>query len=193
MKGRTIVCLYDVRTLIQGPLLPQHCNVLFTVSGFILAVVATSQEGKEHFTDDTHQKVGLAVFCMVLFQFVASFFRPSPLKATPQDAKSKHGSSILTTDTDKSSPGRGREHAAAVDSEYGRGEVEVEEDSSHSSVSHALEQQQQPTKSKIRLAWEISYRFIGVALISLAWYNCDSGIELMVDKYDENDDLTVVY
>ena len=124
----------------------------FTVSGFILAIVATNQEDKEHFIGDTHQKVGLAVFCMVLFQFVASFFRPSPPKATPQDAKSKHGSSVLTTDTDNSSPGRGLEHAIAIDSEYGRGEVEVEEDSSHSSLTHTLEQQLQPTKSKIRLA-----------------------------------------
>jgi hypothetical protein len=45
-----------------------------------------------------------------------------------------------------------------------------------------------PTKSKVRLAWEISHRFIGIALIGTAWFNCTSGIRLQVENYGEEED-----
>ena len=157
-------------------------NALFTFAGFSLAVVATNQSGNEHFTEETHQKVGLAIFITVLFQFVVAFFRPSPPKATPQAAKS------VSIHVENNIPRQGVEHAVDVDSENGSGTVEIEKDS----VTHPLENKQ-PTKSMARLIWEISHRFIGVSLIGLAWYNCNSGIELQVENYGESDDLTAVF
>ena len=159
-------------------------NALFTFGGFSLAVVATNQQGDEHFTDETHKKVGFAIVIIVLFHFVVAFLRPSPPKASPQAAKS------ITNDANNGTPRRGVEHAVAVDfdSEYGNN---VEETDEHS-VTHPLEEKQL-TKSMARRAWEIVHRLVGVSLIGLAWYNCTSGIELQVETYGEGDDLTAVF
>lgn len=147
-------------------------NILFTFVGFFLAVAAMSKEGEDHFTENTHTKAGLAIFFIALFQFALAFLRPDPPKA-PQKQLER-----APTDSDTSSPPRQVDHGVSI---RGNGEIEVEDESMTDS-----EAERDPSvKTKTRLAWEISHRFIGMALLGLAWYNCTSGIQLQVDKYDD--------
>lgn len=169
------------------------CNILFTTVGFFLAVAAMNKEGEDHFTENTHTKAGLAIFLIVLFQFALAFLRPDPPKApspsiksidTPQDTEHSNNSTPRAS---------GIEHAVTVvppsysvnDSE----EVELGEET----ASETSSEQDMPAKSKVRFAWEISHRFIGITLLGLAWYNCTSGIQLQSEKYDERDDLTAIF
>jgi hypothetical protein len=48
-------------------------------------------------------------------------------------------------------------------------------------------------KTKIRLAWEIGHRFLGSALVAMAWYNCHKGIELQVENWEDQKDWTVTF
>ena len=83
------------------------------------------------------------------------------------------------------------EHAITINSD-GSGGVEIEEEALVP-CTHPLENEQPVTKSKARLAWEVSHHFISIVLIGLAWYNCNSGIKLQVENYGESDDLTAVF
>lgn len=139
-------------------------NILLTIIGFILAVVATQKESDEHFTEETHQKAGLAVFIIVLFQALAGYFRPSPPK---KDTNNQD-------DGDETEATNGNEVEQAV---------QLEETSKPAG----------PTKTVARIAWEISHRLIGLALLGLAWYNCTSGIELQEEKYDETVDWSAIF
>ena len=159
-------------------------NGLCTSIGFFLAVAATNQVGDEHFTEETHKKVGLAIFIIVLFQIIVAFFRPSPPKANQQETKSVQRASSLSAGT----PGQSVDQAVNIDSEHMSDTEHIEEDS----VTYPLENKQ-PTKSKARFAWEILHRSVGVSLIGMAWYNCNRGIELQVENYGESDDLTAVF
>ncbi|KAL3909106.1 MAG: hypothetical protein SGILL_008221 [Bacillariaceae sp.] len=59
------------------------------------------------------------------------------------------------------------------------------------------ESNQEPTaeESPCRTYWKITHRSIGIILIALAWFNCHTGIELLVAKYsaDNEDQLLNVF
>eukprot|EP00544_Gedaniella_sp_CCMP2646_P009027 CAMPEP_0202496284 /NCGR_PEP_ID=MMETSP1361-20130828/19342_1 /ASSEMBLY_ACC=CAM_ASM_000849 /TAXON_ID=210615 /ORGANISM="Staurosira complex sp., Strain CCMP2646" /LENGTH=510 /DNA_ID=CAMNT_0049127563 /DNA_START=24 /DNA_END=1556 /DNA_ORIENTATION=- len=175
------------------------CNILFTAVGFALAVVAIQKQGDEHFKEGTHTKAGLAIFVVALFQFALAFLRPDPPKAPSRNIKSIDN----PADTDSnnstpydSTPSSGIEHAVNVlpPSFTGdRGESEEIELGRNLDVAADGSEQDVPTKSGIRLAWEISHRFTGIALIGLAWYNCTSGIQLQVENYGEQDDQMAAF
>lgn len=168
-------------------------NILFTFIGFFLAVAATRKEGEDHFTENTHTKAGLAIFLIVMFQFALAFLRPDPPKP-PSQPSLKRTSAATSASSSYGSPGIEQGISVGPPSSSvnvnNNGEVEVADEDS--SLNDSLESDPS-VKSKPRLAWEISHRFIGIALLGLAWYNCTSGIQLQVEKYDENDDQMAAF
>jgi hypothetical protein len=180
------------------------CNVLFTAAGFALAVVAIQKQGDEHFKGERHTKAGLAIFVVALFQFALAFLRPDPPKAPTQNIKSIDNPA--DTDSNNSTPynstpfstpqASGIAHAVNVlppSFICDRGESDEIELGRNSDAAADGSEQDVPTKSGIRLAWEISHRFTGIALIGLAWYNCTSGIQLQVESYGEQDDQMAAF
>jgi hypothetical protein len=180
------------------------CNILFTAAGFALAVVAIQKQGDEHFKEETHTKAGLAIFVVALFQFALAFLRPDPPKAPTRNIKSIDNPA--DTDSNNSTPynstpfsapqASGIAHAVNVlppSFICDRGESDEIELGRNSDAAADGSEQDVPTKSGIRLAWEISHRFTGIALIGLAWYNCTSGIQLQVENYGEQDDQMAAF
>jgi hypothetical protein len=163
-------------------------NIVFTSGGFFLAVVAINKQGDDHFTENTHTKAGLAIFFIALFQFALAFLRPDPPKP-PAPTVSKHTDAFESDSSNSLQRGssQGVEHAISVvptgsSVKMNRnGEVEVE------NVSDSGSDKGLAVKSKARHAWEIFHRFVGIALLGLAWYNCTSGIKLQLEIYDENE------
>lgn len=154
--------------------------VLFTFIGFFLAVAATSKDGDEHFTDEVHKKAGLAIFIIVLFQAVAGYFRPP-------------ATSVSTTNPSLDHPSETNELEAASDSD---GDIEVSPShptKSSSSTSASSNHDSSNVKSKYRICWEITHRMVAVILVGLAWYNCDSGYQLMGEDYGESFDWTTAF
>jgi hypothetical protein len=153
-----------------------YLNILttvLTIIGFILAVVATSKDGDEHFEGEPHKKVGLAILILVVCQSAAGYFRPGLPKKTVEDQEEEGQEVAKIDDRDGS---RMIEMAIGSSSDYSAPRPMV--------TKPALE------KSLIRLVWEPVHRLLGMALLGLAWYNCHSGIQLQVENYGEKDDLT---
>lgn len=136
-------------------------TILLTVIGFAIAVVATSKEGDQHFQGETHKQAGLAILILVLLQGLAGYFRPG-LPKPPAAADTTTNNSPEASD-----------------------EEEAKETTAGSSDSKAAASEA-PTKSTIRVAWEVLHRLVGVAVLGLAWYNCDSGIELQAESSEES-------
>jgi len=155
--------------------------VVTTVIGFGLAVATTSMQQDEHFTDETHQKVGLAIFVIVLFQALVGYFRPAAPK-TASSAGRKAGSGNNGVD---------HSNTRADDSDFEEG-FDLAEAPRNQSQATSL-----PTttsaKSKLRIAWEVLHRLAGVTLLGSAWYNCTSGYRLMGEDFSESDDKTNIF
>jgi hypothetical protein len=45
-------------------------------------------------------------------------------------------------------------------------------------------------KSIARRIWEYKHRIMGLGLLVLSWYNCDSGLGLFAERYGENNALS---
>jgi Eukaryotic cytochrome b561 len=150
--------------------------VIFTVFGFVFAILATQLEGDPHFKKDTHHKAGLAIVLLVIVQALAGFFRPSP--NTPKsdaDNKPKGVSSANSSNTSQ-------------DGEEGREIATSEERDADSSI----DESKKVRHPWIRQCWEYFHRFLGISLLALAWYNCNSGIELQAEKYQQDDEQTLM-
>jgi hypothetical protein len=48
-------------------------------------------------------------------------------------------------------------------------------------------------KSIARRIWEYKHRTTGLSLLGLSWYNCDAGLELLVERYGADHDLSHVF
>jgi hypothetical protein len=48
-------------------------------------------------------------------------------------------------------------------------------------------------KSIARRIWEYKHRIMGIGLLVLSWYNCDSGLGLFAERYGENNALSGVF
>ena len=55
------------------------------------------------------------------------------------------------------------------------------------------QQEQHPTKSKLRSAWEWKHRILGMSLLALSWYNCNSGLERFALLFGEEYDKTAAF
>ena len=143
-------------------------TVVLTAIGFLLGVVATQmEEDEKHFTGDVHHKAGLVIFILCLFQGVFGYFRPGlpkapPASTPPATPENKDGSeeSATANDTTELSFGEMKKPAA------------------------------EPEKSSLRVGWEYSHRLLGMILLGLSWYNCHTGIEWMVQNWEDQNDLT---
>lgn len=149
-------------------LYPFAAVTVMTLIGFVLAVVATVQDGEDvHFTQYTHQQVGLSVVIIVLIQSVAGFFRP-PLPVSKQ---------LETHD-------KGDE---ANDDMKGNGISDASEATNSSIVSEKSDDSDSTgsisEKTIKRMAWEILHRTMGACLVGAAWYNCHSGYELIASAF----------
>ena len=184
---------------------------LLTIVGFAVAVVATKKDDDlPHFEEDTHHKAGLAIFILVLIQGFAGYFRPSPVpkKLASQDddgdqllQDSASHSTSSAVSTPASTPTKYSIDSQTFD------DVEESNDSSSpdSTVNPSLKtetivkissnQQPSPSVTKvlyIRRFWEYTHRSLGIILLSLAWYNCHSGIILQSENYDQDDEESLL-
>lgn len=145
--------------------------VLLTTIGFGLVVAATNKNGDDHFTENTHTKVGLAVFVLVFVQALFGYYRPPAAKKTIDKEldKTVEGSAQYAMD------------ASRMDANA-NGKVE------QSAPNTPAE------KSTLRVGWEYGHRLLAATLVGLAWYNCHSGIELQADDFGAGKvDLVAVF
>jgi hypothetical protein len=163
-------------------------NIVFTSSGFFLAVVATNKQGDDHFTENTHTKAGMAIFFIAVFQFALAFFRPDPPKPpVPTVSKCTDAFELDSSNSFQRGSSQGVERTISVVPTgtsvpmNRNGEVEVANGSDSGSDEGLA------VKSKARSAWEMTHRFVGIGLLGLAWYNCTSGIKLQLEIYNENE------
>jgi hypothetical protein len=66
-------------------------------------------------------------------------------------------------------------------------EVEVQSTSSFKSFEE-LKQETSSDDSRFRVIWKLVHRILGVILLSLAWFNCHTGIVLYSEKYDTDNE-----
>jgi hypothetical protein len=141
--------------------------IICTIIGFAIAVYNISDEtfeGEEanHFSSTAHRTVGLVIFLLTILQAVGGLLRPhppaQPLKEVDAESLKNTAHSRLTKD---------EENHVSSDEEEG---------------------DHKPTKTRLRFIWECKHRFMGTALLAMAWYNCSSGIELFSMRFGEEDD-----
>lgn len=87
---------------------------------------------------------------------------------------------------------------ARTTSVYDETPTDGEEDSSQDTPAAARDddgphKQQSSPPTLWRKAWEMQHRLTGTVLIGLAWYNCNSGYQLMAESYDESQDYTIIF
>lgn len=138
--------------------------VAFTVIFFIIAVLATQKSAGSsgHFAG-THQRIGLSVFLLSLFQVLGGIFRPH----LPPPAPSNNA---LET--------------AAVD-------VEDAGNNHDNKPSDAAASSQE--KSTARIAFEYGHRVLGALLIALSFYNIDAGLKLYGARYSDNGGIVTAF
>jgi len=155
---------------------------VFTIIGFGLAVhainVEDGRDAKNHFIELPHRKVGLAVFLAVVVQVGIALFRPHP----PKQAK--------IAATEKKEATKKEEKANDNNEEEGEEEAAKPHEEHHHSL---IEEVEEDLKTTIRFLWEIKHRLFGVALLGMAWYNVDSGIDLYAEEYGEKENLIAVF
>jgi hypothetical protein len=158
---RQLSCLSRNANWLKVHMYLNVCVVLLTIVGFALAVAAANQNGEEeHFTGNSHTKIGLAVFVLVLLQAPSGYFRPAAAKKPKEVHDSTVDSTLQTT-------------TAGVDSTLRSSTSTPSDDAAPLPV--ALQ------KSKLRVVWEIGHRLMALVLVGLAWSNCTSGITLYVE------------
>lgn len=155
--------------------------VLCVLIGFIIAVVAISDqvadgEDAQHFTANKHRKVGLAITVLMVVQVVVAAVRPHP-PAAPS-----------TTTTSKDVAASSTSHTPQQDSKHGK--ADDAKDGSADDEEAATGEVEQPSKSWWRFAWETKHRTFGITLLALAWYNCNLGIDLYMNLFQEGDNAS---
>ena len=148
-----------------------YMNVLtvgLTIIGFILAVVATSNENGAIHWSGKHHKAGLTIFIMAALQAAGGVMRP----ALP----SKPSTTAAANEVGKISNNELTQHTNSD-------EIVAEQEEPEAST--------EPTatdKSNLRVGWEWVHRFLGLGVVALAWSNCHSGIDWLVSDFPDLDD-----
>jgi cytochrome b561 len=173
---------------------------LFTLLGFILAVVATKKEDGDtlQFNKDVHHKAGLAIFILVFIQAFAGYVRPSPLpppsssspnnvitnskSSSDRDIPNKTNTTFVEDDVEELSYQQKQQayNASATNNEE---VVYSEKSTTAPSITSK--------KSYLRLFWECGHRLLGITLLLLAVYNCQTGIILQSENYAQDDKETL--
>jgi hypothetical protein len=153
--------------------------ILCMVVSFSIAVYATNAsivEGEDpnHFSDSNHKTIGLVIFLLAFIQAASGLLRPSGPKkpATPvQVPKDVEETFEMTNESS---------------SDFER---TWHDDPDHE-VSSNSNAKTTPGMSIARRIWEYKHRIMGLGLMGLSWYNCDSGLELFAARYGEDQDLS---
>ena len=172
----------------------QMTVLCFTSIAFGLAVINVHLDEGEHF-DETHKRVGLSIFILLLLQVASGLFRPHLPAAPP------------VTQASGPAPSEGQcepEHASSIDrgaveSSSSRGEI-VEDDHDDPAIERRVETASSqstrdekvdiPKKSPQRWFFEIQHRVLGALLVGLAWFNCTTGIN---EEFEETSALLVFW
>jgi hypothetical protein len=147
--------------------------IICTIIGFAIAVYNISDEtyaGEEanHFNSTAHRTVGLVIFLLTILQAVGGLLRPHPpAKVLKESKEGEEADGDKLKSTAHSRITKDEENHVSSDEEEG---------------------DHKTTKTTLRFIWECKHRFMGVALLSMAWYNCSSGIELFAQRFGEEDD-----
>jgi hypothetical protein len=160
--------------------------MLLTVIGFFIAIAATRMEEGTGGFDGTHQKAGLAIFLLVIAQAFFGYFRPG-LPSVPSTPSPTERVDPVDASNASDSNCNGICNGIEVSSPSGMTFAVSDDASSSEDILKT------PPKSLQRRAWEYGHRFLGILLLGLAWYNCHSGLELMVDNWDDQKDLTGLF
>ena len=179
-------------------------TVVLTIVGFLLGVVATQMDdGEKHFSGDVHNKAGLFIFILCILQGLFGYFRPG----LPQQPKASPAMTSSSAPPPTTLPPTSTKEE--VDGSTSHFEVSIENlndnktnnstSSSNASDTNSPSQKGGSTppsegeKSSLRLGWEYSHRLLGMILLGLAWYNCHTGMGLMIDNWDDTKDMTGVF
>lgn len=174
---RNIKCLKRNGTWLQLHFYLGLSVAVLTICGFFIAVAATQQEGNlPHFADEVHRKAGLAIFILVLFQGCAGYFRPGLPTVASNEVASKESSAA---DFSRSSA---EQDIDEIETKAGPSVDPGKADRKNGNDAAV------PQKSKLRQYWEYLHRFLGICLLGLAWYNCQTGIILQAENYDQYDE-----
>ena len=153
-------------------------GVLLTIIGFGIAVHIFNQEENDHFTMKKHHKIGLVVFLFAVLQAISGILRPH----------APHQQAAVTEDEEVQRP------AVAPLNQFETVEVGDSEemmpspdDKINDTTPKGEQQLSAEPKTKVRLIWEYQHRILGTVTLVLAWYNCDSGLELYSDRFDSKD------
>ena len=153
-------------------------GVLLTIIGFGIAVHTFNKEGNDHFTLKKHHKIGLVVFLFAVLQAISGILRPH----------APHQQAAVTEDEEVQHP------AVAPLNQFETVEVGDSEemmpspdDKINDTTPKGEQQLSAEPKTKVRLIWEYQHRILGTVTLVLAWYNCDSGLELYSDRFDSKD------
>jgi hypothetical protein len=183
--------LRDTLKLPPGVWLTMHFSlnmfaILCMVVSFGIAVYATNKktaagEDPKHFTDLKHGTIGLVIFLLAFTQAIIGMMRP-------------HGPKKPTAPVDGPNDAEGVAEKAA---EMAMTSSEALKKTQHSNDSSDDEGSKSgsrvPEKSIARRIWEYKHRITGLSLLGLSWYNCDAGLELLVERYGADRDLSHVF
>jgi hypothetical protein len=177
--------LRDTLCLAPGVWLTIHLSlnmfaILCMVVSFGIAVYATNAntvdgEDPNHFSDLRHRTIGLVLFLLAFMQAASGLMRPSGPKkpATPVEVPKDNEETFDMVNESSD------EFERTLNSSDNSLDIEV---SSNTKTTGG--------KSIARRIWEYKHRIMGLSLLGLSWYNCDSGLELFAKRYGENNDLS---
>merc|ERR1712176_1367459 len=166
---------------------------MMTIIGIGLAVSAINDEkgdGADHFSQDTHHKIGGIILVFTILQVMNGFLRPhapGPHAVVEKQENEEESESMEShrEESDKSMLGHGKEKSEMVANQQ---DEEILEDTEDSSNHEGGEE-----KTKVRSIWEKTHRAIGVTTLALAWYNCSSGIDFYEGRYSMDMNLNLVF
>jgi hypothetical protein len=177
--------LRDTLCLAPGVWLTVHLSlnmlaIMCMIVSFGIAVYATNAntvdgEDPNHFSDLKHRTIGLVIFLLAFVQAASGLMRPSGPKKPATLVEKPNDVEGTDEMVNRSLDQFERTHHSNDDSSD-------DEVSSNAKTTSG--------KSIARRIWEYKHRIMGLGLLGLSWYNCDSGLELFAKRYGENDDLS---
>jgi len=139
-----------------------YSNVLvlvLTLIAFVLAMVLYDNEGKAHFSDETHEMVGLVIMVVVIVQALSGIFRPPKPHGKKQEISENEESSV----------------------------ADGSDDDKMETTKEQKDKEQSENKFNTRVVWEYSHKFVGVSLLAMGLWQVSSGIELYAHEFDTTD------
>lgn len=169
-------------------------GVALTIAGFGIAVHTYKQEkgsSVKHFSDQRHHTMGLVIFIFALLQALNGIFRPHlPHAAATSSTKPDPSATVEEPAVGPpkiQEPGYDGSATGAGEDDENAALKSAQVASSTTANAAAQEPATAPAeeKSKLRIAWEYFHRVLGVVTVVMAWFNCDSGIGLYDDRFDD--------